>query len=44
MKMYPNDYFFYGFMPFIPSINEKPPTIYTLLESIVNYGKDDPLQ
>ena len=39
--MYPNDYFFYGFMPFIPSINEKPPTIYTLLESIVNYGKDD---
>lgn len=39
--MYPNDYFFYGFMPFIPSINEKPPTVYTLLESIVNYGKDD---
>lgn len=39
--MYPNDYFFYGFMPFIPSINERPPTIYSLLESIVNYGKDD---
>ena len=39
--MYPNDYFFYGFMPFIPSINERPPTIYSLLESIVNYGKYD---
>ena len=36
-----NDYFFYGFMPFIPIMNEKPPTIYSLLQSIVNYGKDE---
>jgi len=29
------------FIPFIPSMNEKPPTVYSLLESIVNYGKDE---
>ena len=29
------------FMPFIPAMNEKPPTVYSLLESIVNYGKDE---
>lgn len=28
-------------MPIIPTMNEKPPTIYSLLESIVNYGKED---
>ena len=42
--MDPNyDYFLYGgfLVPFVPSINERPPTIYSLLESIVNYGKDD---
>lgn len=27
--------------PFIPANCEKPPTIYSILESIVNYGKDD---
>ena len=27
--------------PFIPSNCEKPPTIYSILESIVNYGKDN---
>lgn len=27
--------------PFIPANCEKPPTVYTILESIVNYGKDD---
>ena len=27
--------------PSLPSYCEKPPTIYTILESIVNYGKDD---
>lgn len=27
--------------PFIPSNCEKPPTVYTILESIVNYGKDE---
>ena len=29
------------FVPFIPAMNEKPPTVYALLESIVNFGKDD---
>ena len=29
------------FMPMIPTWNEKPPTLYSILESIVNYGKDD---
>lgn len=28
-------------MPCIPDINDKPPTLYSLLESIVNYGTDD---
>lgn len=32
------DYFWF---PPIPSNCEKPPTIYSILESIVNYGKDD---
>lgn len=27
--------------PFIPANCEKPPTVYTILESIVNYGKDE---
>lgn len=37
-----NSYFFpYYFYPRIPHMNEKPPTIYSLLESIVNYGTDD---
>lgn len=37
-----NDYvnFFLPY-PFIPTIDERPPTVYALLESIVNYGKDD---
>ena len=29
------------FIPFIPAMNEKPPTVYALLNSIVNFGKDD---
>jgi hypothetical protein len=37
-----NSYFFpYYFYPRIPHMNEKPPTIYSLLESIVNFGTDD---
>lgn len=32
------DYFWF---PRIPTNNEKPPTIYSILESIVNYGTDD---
>lgn len=37
-----NDYvnFFLPY-PFIPTMDERPPTVYALLESIVNYGKDD---
>ena len=33
-------YFNYG-LPFLPPDFDYPPTIYSLLESIVNYGKDD---
>lgn len=29
------------FVPFIPVMNERPPTVYSLLQSIVNYGKDE---
>lgn len=32
------DYFWF---PRIPTNNEKPPTVYSILESIVNYGTDD---
>ena len=32
---------FYFWFPPIPTNCEKPPTIYSILESIVNYGKDD---
>lgn len=35
------NYFSPLFIPFIPTMNEKPPTVYSLLESIVNYGKDE---
>ena len=28
-------------IPRIPTTNEMPPTVYSLLESIVNFGKDD---
>lgn len=27
--------------PYLPTINEKPPTIYAILNSIVNFGKED---
>lgn len=37
-----DNYFFpYFWYPRIPSMNEKPPTVYSLLESIVNYGTDE---
>lgn len=36
-----NNYYNPLFVPYIPTINEKPPTIYSLLESIVNFGTDD---
>lgn len=42
--MFYTPYIFNGyFMPFppIPSNCDKPPTIYSILESIVNYGKDE---
>lgn len=35
------NYFQPLFFPFIPIMNEKPPTVYSLLESIVNYGKNE---
>ena len=38
-----NNYLYnpYFWQPNIPDINLNPPTLYSLLESIVNYGKDD---
>lgn len=41
--MLPFDYYASNlfFVPFIPVMNEKPPTVYSILESIVNYGKTD---
>ena len=39
IPFYDNNYFYY--MPFIPANCEKPPTLYTILESIVNYGKEE---
>lgn len=37
-----NPYFLSNFLlPRIPTLNEKPPTLYAILESIVNYGKED---
>lgn len=42
--MFPNELYFYPFYPFFPAekqLDNRPPTIYSLLESIVNYGKDD---
>lgn len=36
MMFYPNNYFYQGFMPFFPPDIQKPPTIYSILESIVN--------
>lgn len=35
------NYFSPLFTPYLPTLNQKPPTIYALLESIVNFGKDD---
>lgn len=35
------NYFSSLFTPYLPTLNQKPPTIYALLESIVNFGKDD---
>lgn len=35
------NYFSPLFFPCIPNMNEKPPTVYALLESIVNFGKDE---
>ena len=35
------DNYFFTRPPFIPANCDKPPTIYSILESIVNYGKED---
>ena len=39
--MYPYDYPYGFFYPYIPVMNEKPPTVYSLLESIVNYNNPE---
>jgi hypothetical protein len=39
--MYSDFYFPYYFIPKIPVMNERPPTLYSLLQSIVNFGKDE---
>ena len=36
-----NNYFYPFLFPCIPTMIDLPPTVYQLLESIVNYGKDD---
>ena len=41
MMFYNNELYFYPFFPKINTLDNRPPTVYSLLESIVNYGKDD---
>lgn len=36
-----NNYFYPFLFPCMPTMIDLPPTVYSLLESIVNYGKDD---
>ena len=36
-----NPYLYHLLMPKIPSYNDKPPTIYQILQAIVNYGADE---
>lgn len=36
-----NNYFYPFLFPYIPNMCDLPPTVYSLLESIVNYGKDE---
>lgn len=39
--MYPNYFLFPFLMPFIPPTNDRPITLYSLLNSLVNYGKEE---
>lgn len=39
--MFPNYFLFPYFMPYIPNDLDRPVTVYALLESLVNYGKED---
>ncbi len=36
-----NPFYYNSFIPFIPPNCDKPPTLYSILESLVNYGKED---
>lgn len=40
--MFPNEYPNLFFVPYIPSVDMRPPTLYAILESVVNFDKEIP--